>query len=164
MGGHRIDVRHHRGDRVNHCGRARLPAVDPCRTHRAPAEADALGILCARPPRHRILDRSRGHSITWSSGNARVDHRVGSNCAHRALDVVRRPCLHGGLARSDRNNRSRPRHPVYVLQRHQQIPGPAPLPLLLSPLLRLPGAWLWGTIGGSLGRRFATWRGRPVRA
>ena len=26
----------------------------------------------------------------------------------------------------------------------QQIPGPAPIALLLSPLLRLPGAWLWG--------------------
>jgi hypothetical protein len=43
----------------------------------------------------------------------------------------------------------------------QQIPGPAPLPLLLSPLLRLPGAWLWGTIGGSLGRKYANWR-RPI--
>lgn len=46
----------------------------------------------------------------------------------------------------------------------QQIPGPAPLPLLLSPLLRLPGAWLWGTIGGSLGRKYANWRRRPVSA
>ncbi len=46
----------------------------------------------------------------------------------------------------------------------QQIPGPAPLPLLLSPLLRLPGAWLWGTIGGSLGRMYTTWRRRPVSA
>ena len=46
----------------------------------------------------------------------------------------------------------------------QQIPGPAPLPLLLSPLLRLPGAWLWGSIGGWLGHKFITrWR-RPVSA
>jgi len=45
----------------------------------------------------------------------------------------------------------------------QQIPGPAPLPLLLSPLLWLPGAWLWGTIGGSLARKYAGWR-RPVSA
>ncbi len=36
----------------------------------------------------------------------------------------------------------------------QQIPGPAPLPLLLSPLLRIPGAWLWGSIGGWVGRHF----------
>jgi hypothetical protein len=36
----------------------------------------------------------------------------------------------------------------------QQIPGPAPLPLLLSPLLRIPGAWLWGSIGGWVGRQF----------
>lgn len=46
----------------------------------------------------------------------------------------------------------------------QQIPGPAPLPLLLSPLLRLPGAWLWGTVGGGLGRRFVDRRRRPVSA
>ena len=46
----------------------------------------------------------------------------------------------------------------------QQIPGPAPLALLLSPLLRLPGAWLWGTIGGSLGRKLANWRRRPLSA
>jgi hypothetical protein len=43
----------------------------------------------------------------------------------------------------------------------QQIPGPAPLVMLLSPLLRLPGAWMWGSIGGWLGRKFADWR-RPV--
>jgi len=46
----------------------------------------------------------------------------------------------------------------------QQIPAPAPLTLLLSPLLRLPGAWLWGTIGGSLGRKYANWRRRPISA
>ena len=46
----------------------------------------------------------------------------------------------------------------------QQIPGPAPLTLLLSPLLRLPGAWLWGTIGGSLGQKYANWRRRPQSA
>ena len=46
----------------------------------------------------------------------------------------------------------------------QQIPGPAPLTLLLSPLLRLPGAWLWGTIGGSLGHKYANWRRRPLSA
>lgn len=45
----------------------------------------------------------------------------------------------------------------------QQIPAPAPLTLLLSPLLRLPGAWMWGTIGGSLGRKYANWR-RPISA
>ena len=46
----------------------------------------------------------------------------------------------------------------------QQIPAPAPLTLLLSPLLRLPGAWLWGTIGGSLGRKYVTWRRRSISA
>lgn len=46
----------------------------------------------------------------------------------------------------------------------QQIPGPAPLTLVLSPLLRLPGAWLWGTIGGSLGRKYVNWRRGPVGA
>ena len=46
----------------------------------------------------------------------------------------------------------------------QQIPGPAPLAFLLSPLLRLPGAWLWGTIGGSLGHKYANWRRRPLSA
>jgi len=46
----------------------------------------------------------------------------------------------------------------------QQIPGPVPFPMLLSPLLRLPGAWLWGTVGGSLGRKFADWRRPPVSA
>jgi hypothetical protein len=45
----------------------------------------------------------------------------------------------------------------------QQIPGPAPIVLLLSPLLRLPGAWMWGVIGGSLGRKYASWR-RPISA
>jgi hypothetical protein len=46
----------------------------------------------------------------------------------------------------------------------QQIPGPAPLVMLLSPLLRLPGAWMWGSIGGWLGRQCAGWWRRPVRA
>ena len=46
----------------------------------------------------------------------------------------------------------------------QQIPAPAPLTLLLSPLLRLPGAWLWGTVGGSLGRKYVHWRRRPISA
>jgi hypothetical protein len=46
----------------------------------------------------------------------------------------------------------------------EQILGPAPLTLLLSPLLRLPGAWLWGTIGGSLGHKYANWRRRPQSA
>ena len=46
----------------------------------------------------------------------------------------------------------------------QQIPGPAPLVMVLSPLLRLPGAWLWGSIGGVLGRRYADWRRRPISA
>jgi hypothetical protein len=45
----------------------------------------------------------------------------------------------------------------------QQIPGPAPLSLVLAPVLRLPGACLWGVIGGGLGRKFADWR-RPVNA
>jgi hypothetical protein len=43
----------------------------------------------------------------------------------------------------------------------QQIPGPAPLVMVLSPLLRLPGAWLWGSVGGWLGRTYADWRRRP---
>ena len=38
-------------------------------------------------------------------------------------------------------------------QGFQQIPGPAPIAMLLSPLLRLPGAWLWGVIGGEIARR-----------
>ena len=46
----------------------------------------------------------------------------------------------------------------------QQIPGPAPLSFLLSPLLRLPGACLWGMIGGSLGRKYVNWRRRPINA
>ena len=46
----------------------------------------------------------------------------------------------------------------------QQIPGPAPVAFLLSPLLRLPGAWLWGTIGGSLGRKYTNWRRAPASA
>lgn len=46
----------------------------------------------------------------------------------------------------------------------QVIPGPAPIVLVLSPLLRLPGAWLWGVVGGRLGQMFANWWRRPVRA
>jgi hypothetical protein len=46
----------------------------------------------------------------------------------------------------------------------QEVPVPAPIVLLLSPLLRVPGAWLWGVIGGWLGRRYADWRRRPVSA
>jgi hypothetical protein len=38
-------------------------------------------------------------------------------------------------------------------QGFHQIPGPAPIAMLLSPLLRLPGAWLWGVIGGEIARR-----------
>jgi hypothetical protein len=41
----------------------------------------------------------------------------------------------------------------------QQIPGPAPVVLLLSPLLRLPGAWLWGVVGGGI----ANWVSRARR-
>ena len=41
----------------------------------------------------------------------------------------------------------------------QQIPGPAPVVLLLSPLLRLPGAWLWGVVGGGV----ANWVSRARR-
>lgn len=44
----------------------------------------------------------------------------------------------------------------------QQIPGPAPLAFLLSPLLRLPGACLWGMVGGALGQKYASWRRRPI--
>jgi hypothetical protein len=46
----------------------------------------------------------------------------------------------------------------------QQIPGPAPIVLLLSPLLRLLGAFMWGTIGGWLGRKYTDWRRRPATA
>jgi hypothetical protein len=46
----------------------------------------------------------------------------------------------------------------------QQIPGPAPLSLVLAPLLRLPSACLWGVIGGGLGRKYANWRRRPASA
>ena len=35
----------------------------------------------------------------------------------------------------------------------QQIPGSAPIVMLLSPLLRVPGAYLWGVIGGEVARR-----------
>ena len=41
----------------------------------------------------------------------------------------------------------------------QQIPGPAPIVLVLSPLLRLPGAWLWGVVGGGI----ANWVSRARR-
>jgi hypothetical protein len=44
------------------------------------------------------------------------------------------------------------------------IPAPAPVAFLLSPLLRLPGARMWGVIGGGLGRKCANWRRRPVNA
>jgi hypothetical protein len=54
---------------------------------------------------------------------------------------------------------------VYTFYKgQQQMPGPAPLLMVLSPLLRLPGAWLWGVISGSLGRKFADWRRRPASA
>jgi hypothetical protein len=44
---------------------------------------------------------------------------------------------------------------VYTFYKgQQQVPGSAPLVYVLSPLLRLPGAWLWGSIGGRLGRHF----------
>lgn len=46
----------------------------------------------------------------------------------------------------------------------QQIPGPAPLTLVLAPLLRLPGACLWGIVGAALGRTYMNWRGRPLSA
>lgn len=46
----------------------------------------------------------------------------------------------------------------------QQMPGSAPLLYVLSPLLRLPGAWLWGSIGGWLGRQLTNWWRRPVSA
>jgi len=45
----------------------------------------------------------------------------------------------------------------------EQIPGPAPLSLVLAPLLRLPGACLWTIVGASLGRKLASWY-RPVSA
>jgi hypothetical protein len=52
---------------------------------------------------------------------------------------------------------------VYAFYKgQQQIPGPAPLVMLLSPLLRLPGAWMWGSIGGWLGKTYANWRRRPI--
>ena len=54
---------------------------------------------------------------------------------------------------------------VYTFYKgQQQMPGPAPLFMVLSPLLRLPGAWLWGAIGGRLGQTCAGWRRRPVSA
>ena len=54
---------------------------------------------------------------------------------------------------------------VYAFYKgQQQIPGPAPLVMVLSPLLRLPGAWLWGSIGGWFGRIYADWRRRPISA
>jgi len=54
---------------------------------------------------------------------------------------------------------------VYAFYKgQQQIPGPAPLVMVLSPLLRLPGAWLWGSVGGWLGRTYADWRRRPISA
>jgi hypothetical protein len=46
----------------------------------------------------------------------------------------------------------------------QRIPGPTSIVLLLSPLLTLPGAWLWGVIFGGLGRKYSNWRRRPVSA
>ena len=41
----------------------------------------------------------------------------------------------------------------------QQVPGSAPIVMLLSPLLRLPGAWLWGVVGGGI----AHWISRARR-
>jgi hypothetical protein len=54
---------------------------------------------------------------------------------------------------------------VYVVYKAPLgIPASAPVAFLLSPLLRLPGAWLWGVIGGSLGQKLANWRRRPASA
>jgi hypothetical protein len=41
----------------------------------------------------------------------------------------------------------------------QQVPGSTPIVMLLSPLLRLPGAWLWGVVGGGI----AHWISRARR-
>ncbi len=39
---------------------------------------------------------------------------------------------------------------------------PAPLGVMVSPLFRLPASWLWGLLGGLLGRGIAGNRRRPV--
>jgi hypothetical protein len=46
----------------------------------------------------------------------------------------------------------------------RMVPVPGPITMLLAPLLRIPGAWMWGVIGGGLGRLFKGWLGRPVSA
>jgi hypothetical protein len=54
---------------------------------------------------------------------------------------------------------------VYVVYKAPLgIPASAPVAFLLSPLLRLPGAFLWGVVGGSLGLKLAGWRRRPASA
>ena len=42
--------------------------------------------------------------------------------------------------------------------------APTPTALLLSPLFRLPGAWLWGTVGGRIGAAVARRRRRTATA
>jgi hypothetical protein len=39
---------------------------------------------------------------------------------------------------------------------------PAPLSVMVSPLFRLPESWLWGTLGGWLGRRISVSRQTPA--
>ena len=52
---------------------------------------------------------------------------------------------------------------VYVVYKAPLgIPASAPVAFLLSPLLRLPGACLWGIVGASVGHTVARWRGRPA--
>ena len=44
----------------------------------------------------------------------------------------------------------------------QQVPGSTPIVMLLSPLLRLPGAWLWGVVGGGIAHWIARARRRQT--
>jgi hypothetical protein len=54
---------------------------------------------------------------------------------------------------------------VYIIYKAPMgLPVPAPVVFLVSPLLRLPGAWLWGVVGGSLGQKVTGWRRRPASA
>jgi hypothetical protein len=38
------------------------------------------------------------------------------------------------------------------------LPPPSPVLVLIAPLARLPDAWIWGALGGLLGRRFTSLR------
>ena len=46
----------------------------------------------------------------------------------------------------------------------QPLPPPSPWAVLVAPLVRLPEFWIWGAIGGQLGKQVACWRRRVAAA